>query len=571
MSDTPTMTLSSDSDSTSCTRSNSESIENNSLNSLIEGQESFAGDCSNDCGNQCSMSCADDPSQLKRRRCICFNSIGQSVWGVILIIASISGFIFPPLDVMLWEKLNMRPGFPPYDWWADPPDEVKMRAYVFNVTNHERFLLGLDDKMHVEEIGPIVYLEKLKHSNMRFNENSTLTYTAERFLIYLPDHNTIDLNQTLVVPNLAILGLSSYLHKANYFVRSGLKFLVKTHGSKFFVKKTIYEYLWDNKDTLLDTSQHLAPGLVPSTNMGMLSRVYADFVDEITVKIGPQWGHHDFFKTDKVRGLSQFAGYDKDCPERITGATEGVMYHQHLSKSDVLYYLRKTVCKLVTLYFDEEVTVDGVPLYRYNLSESAFDRVKNGTDCYSMDNTLPDGISDTSKCFYDFPMVASYPHFYTGSPPKDTYVTGMKPDRYKHNSYIMVEPMTGIPFRAVARMQCNMRVHNMSAFYSPEYLRFSNTVVPIGWIEYNQEGLPKHVRYTIYFMVNVLPPLSIVIFIITLLLGFYLITKQIFSHKMKKYVLPTILNFKKQKAANLTSNGILAYEKENFLKKSSKS
>ena len=47
---------------------------------------------------------------------------------------------------------------PPYEWWADPPDEVKLRTYVFNVTNHERFLQGLDDKLNVEEIGPVVYL-----------------------------------------------------------------------------------------------------------------------------------------------------------------------------------------------------------------------------------------------------------------------------------------------------------------------------------------------------------------------------------------------------------------------------
>lgn len=42
----------------------------------------------------------------------------------------------------------------------------------------------------------------------------------------------------------------------------------------------------------------------------------------------------------------------------------------------------------------------------------------------------------------DFPMVASYPHFYTGSPPRDKYVTGLKPDRLKHNSYVMVEPVS---------------------------------------------------------------------------------------------------------------------------------
>ncbi|KAL4711372.1 hypothetical protein ACJJTC_019213, partial [Scirpophaga incertulas] len=163
-------------------------------------------------------------------------------------------------------------GFPPYNWWADPPDEVKLRIYLFNVTNHERFLNGVDEKINVKEIGPIVYLEKLLHSHVHFNENSTMTYIAKRYPIYLPELNSIDLNATLIVPNLAVLGMSSYLHDANYFVKTAFRLLVSSHGSQLFVRKTIYEYLWDYRESVLITSKNLVPGLVPVDNMGMLAR-----------------------------------------------------------------------------------------------------------------------------------------------------------------------------------------------------------------------------------------------------------------------------------------------------------
>lgn len=39
-------------------------------------------------------------------------------------------------------------------------------------------------------------------------------------------------------------------------------------------------------------------------------------------------------------------------------------------------------------------------------------------------------------------MVVSYPHFYTGGVAKDQFVTGLKPDRLKHNSYAVVEPVS---------------------------------------------------------------------------------------------------------------------------------
>ncbi|CAG9794503.1 unnamed protein product [Diatraea saccharalis] len=174
---------------------------------------------------------------------------------------------------MLKEKLNMRPGFPPYEWWADPPDEVKLRVYVFNVTNHERFLAGLDEKINVKEIGPIVYLEKLLHSNIHFNDNSTMTYLAKRYPIFLPHLNDFNLNDTLIVANMAVLGMASYLHDANYIVRTGFRLLVDSHGSKLFMKKTIYEYLWELTDPVLDTSKNIVPGIVPVNNMGVLARV----------------------------------------------------------------------------------------------------------------------------------------------------------------------------------------------------------------------------------------------------------------------------------------------------------
>ncbi|XP_049883792.1 scavenger receptor class B member 1-like [Pectinophora gossypiella] len=539
-----------------------------SLNSLIASTSDKAECADVQCSlaSQCAMSCEDGELKMEQRKSVCCNAVAQCVWGCLLLVVSIGGFLFTPLDVMLKEKLNMRPGFPPFEWWADPPDEVKLRVYVFNVTNHERFMKGLDSKMHISEIGPIVYLEKLLHSNIRFNDNSTMSYTAKRFPIFLPDENTVDLNSTIIVPNLAVLGMASFLYDANYIVRTGFRFLVNSHGSDLFLKKTIYEYLWDYKEPVLDTSKHLVPGMVPVNNMGMLARIYSDFTDEVTVKIGQQWGHSQFFHIDRFRGQPQLPGYDPDrCPDRIFGSTEGVMYHQHLTKEDILMYWRKTVCKSMPLYFDSEMMLDSVPVYRYNLSEIAFERVKNGTDCYDTVPGLPSGLSDGSKCYFDFPMVISYPHFYTGSPPKDMYVTGLVPDREKHSSHVIVEPMTGIPFQSVARMQSNLRVNDMSGF-AGEYTRFSNLVVPLFWAEYNQEGLPLHISWTIYFMIVILPPLSSVMLTFTLLLGCYFITKQIYIHKLRNDSLDSILHFKSKNVNTLAKNKIFLYEKEAFIK-----
>lgn len=47
--------------------------------------------------------------------------------------------------------------------------------------------------------------EKLTHDNVTFNKNSTLSFVATRTPVYLPEFNNIDLNATIISPNIAFL------------------------------------------------------------------------------------------------------------------------------------------------------------------------------------------------------------------------------------------------------------------------------------------------------------------------------------------------------------------------------
>jgi scavenger receptor class B protein 1 len=76
---------------------------------------------------------------------------------VIFLVWGLATLVWTPFHVFMIERLRMTPGFPPYEWWKNPPDEVLIRAYVFNVTNVEEFLNNTDTKLNMEEIGPIVF------------------------------------------------------------------------------------------------------------------------------------------------------------------------------------------------------------------------------------------------------------------------------------------------------------------------------------------------------------------------------------------------------------------------------
>ncbi|GLH03171.1 scavenger receptor class B member 1-like, partial [Gryllus bimaculatus] len=153
------------------------------------------------------------------------------------------------------ERLKMRPGLPAYDWWVTPPP-VLTSLYIFNVTNSHQFLSGEDDMLQLQEIGPVVYLELLIHKNVTFHPNGTLTYVGHRELVFQPNLTKVDINASLVVPNLSVL--------------IGLSVLLRRLHSEPFSHITVYDYLWNYKDPLLQVARNLAPFLVPFNNIGVL-------------------------------------------------------------------------------------------------------------------------------------------------------------------------------------------------------------------------------------------------------------------------------------------------------------
>lgn len=83
--------------------------------------------------------------------------------------------------------------------------------------------------------------------------------------------------------------------------------------------------------------------------------------------------------------------------------------------------------------------------FRYELPETVFHRPKNvSDDCFTLpgDKPLPSGISDVSPCYYKFPIGVSLPHFYGGVDELLHQVEGLKGEKEKHGSYVIVEPVS---------------------------------------------------------------------------------------------------------------------------------
>ncbi|KDR20475.1 Scavenger receptor class B member 1 [Zootermopsis nevadensis] len=427
----------------------------------------------------------------------------------------------------------MRKGFPAFEWWADPPQEVLVRMYVFNVTNYDEFMNGSQTKIHLQEVGPYIFREKIEHKDIRLNENGTLTYTTKRRAVFEPDLNTLSLNASLNVPNLALLGMTSYLSGASFFVKFAFNLVVRKMDMQPLVKISVYDYLWNNSNSLLTFASKMVPNMIPVDNLGVLHMIYRTYEDEVTVFIGPN-NTKRFFTMDMYNGKNRFGYWSNMTCDSVKLATEGVLYHQEVSKEDKLHFFRKNLCRVTPLYFANETVNLGMSTYRYVLPLDTFHRPKDGShDCYTLpgDKPHPDGLSEISPCFYDFPMVASLPHFLAVDPAVRNQVDGMQPDEEKHSGYVTIEPNTGLPLESKAGMQCNLVVKNVDG-YSP-VKSFSNTYIPIFWLQLHQVGIPQYLVSMMYFVVVVLPNVQGVVSALLVVLGTSLLAIGVFRFQRK--------------------------------------
>lgn len=81
-------------------------------------------------------------------------------------------------------------------------------------------------------------------------------------------------------------------------------------------------------------------------------------------------------------------------------------------------------------------------------------------------------------------MAASNPHFYGRRPKRvSDRIEGLHPNKEKHGSFIIVEPITGIPINQCARSQSNVITPKFSGF-AHDIDIFSDMAIPTFWAEY---------------------------------------------------------------------------------------
>ncbi|XP_076618698.1 scavenger receptor class B member 1 [Colletes latitarsis] len=455
-------------------------------------------------------------------------------------------YIINPVKTILEYNLHLRPNSLIFNLWRKPPINVYVQMYLFNITNEEKFLKG-EEKLKVEEIGPYVYQEILENQNVTWHNNGTISYIPKRTVVYVPEMSVGDPEKDLVrVPNIPMLGLSSTLHDAGFFVNYPWANLVNLVNSKPILNITVYDYLWGYDDTLIDLASTVLPSFIDFRKFGLLDRVYDEGENVVFMNVEGNKNmtdeHGRYLSIETYNGSPGMSQWGYEEPEgnethpenticnRIQGSTEGELFPRNLDKHAIFRVFRKSFCRAIPIVFKEQVLLEnGFEGYLYSMSDDFLDPPDQNPDnkcfCRKLKTCLKKGLSDITPCYYSIPAAMSLPHFLNADPSLLEGVEGLNPDPEKHTAKIILEPTIGIPMKVNSRIQINLVMY--STKYNPKIKVFNDMTIPLFWSDLTILTVPDDILLIMRLAIHVLPIAETVIMWLLAIAGVTMIVSSI--------------------------------------------
>ncbi|KAM6976000.1 lysosome membrane protein 2-like [Tautogolabrus adspersus] len=363
-----------------------------------------------------------------------------------------------------------------FESWKTPPPPVYMEYFFFNVTNVDEFLKGA--KPEVTQVGPYTYREYRYKENVSMVENGTRVsaYNTKSF-VFLRDKSvgdpTFDNITTVNIPSWAVMNKL----KNNFWKASLVSMWMNSMGSNLFTTRTVDELLWGYEDPLLARVSSSNPDV--EKVFGLMYKKNGSNDGEFVYHTGQQ-NYMDYGRVETWKGESKVSFWTSDQSNSINGS-DGSAFHPLLKKDERIYIFTPDLCRSIYMEFEKDVEVKGIPAYRFTPPRSVLaskeENPANEGFCISPKECLGTGLLKVSPCRKGAPVVASFPHFHLADSKYASAIGGMSPQAEHHQTFLDLNPTTGVIVRANKRAQVNILMSRISGFAKTRGL--NETIFPV--------------------------------------------------------------------------------------------
>ncbi|XP_077450104.1 platelet glycoprotein 4 isoform X2 [Stigmatopora argus] len=343
-------------------------------------------------------------------------------------LALLGGILFPVGDNLIVESVLeeavIQNGTPTYENWLTQGGGTLRQFWFFDVQNAREVVEEGATPVVVEK-GPYSYWTRyLPKMTVKFNPNDTVSYSILNEAVFEPLYSSGTEMDVISTLNLAVA----------------------------------YNYTFDGPYNIFTGK------------------------DDVT-KVGT---------IDKWR-RSRTLDFWNDTYCNMINGTDGSNFAPYVDATKPLYFFSSDICRSVSASYERSLELKGIPVYRFTLLASTLASPLENPDnhCYCRDlettkNCSMAGVLDISSCQKGQPIYISLPHFLHGSPSLLESVKGLKPILDEHDTYLQVEPMTGITLGFSKKIQVNM-MYGPSKVITVLKKVNSSTIFPLVWMNESAE------------------------------------------------------------------------------------
>lgn len=412
--------------------------------------------------------------------------VSSLVLGTVLLILGLVFLlnVFPEMfKKKINENLELRNGTDQTKRFIDSPVPAYLKFYFFNVTNKDDVNNG--SKPILQELGPYVFREeKLKIITAWHEETGSVQYNEKVTYYFEPNMTEGDLSDEInhinavgigIRAQLLKLSLGSYIHLINGSY-------VETH--------TVDQLIFTGFSFRDNIPKIAAFFICPLLNNCMFAFYYGkngSISEPYEVSTGSlgMGDYTDILLYNNQRQLPFW--YGPTCNE-ING-TDGRQFPPGISRKDEPYVFNADVCRSLRFHFDQDVSVEKIDALRFVIPEDVLaDPNKNKDNmCFCEKNSTAvcptkAGIVSLSTCQNGQPVLISAPHFYQGEQEYWEAFEGLYPNKSLHESFLNIEPFTGMVIYAAKRIQINVDVEPDSRLPFLRPIK-NETYFPVFWAE----------------------------------------------------------------------------------------
>ncbi|XP_058791990.1 protein croquemort-like isoform X2 [Phymastichus coffea] len=443
----------------------------------------------------------------------------------IMLIVSFFCLAFGVTCAVLWpsifrdiihKQFTLSPESINYKMWNATPVPMYLNIYLYNWTNHDK----LYETPHFEQLGPYVFREIDYKVVKAWNENGTVTFQQRKNWHFEPTMSTGSLSDQVTNMNPITITMAYTLRNAEDHLKKLINLILK-EVEGITLTASVKTILFDGyEDKLLKYAVKYKLTTIPYEKFAWFyarndSKTYDGTFNMLTGS--KNINELGMIKEWQFNNRSTY--HPKSCGP-IKG-TNGDLWPP-LPDNKTVSVFSPDVCTTLTLKADGTNEWLGLTGNKYISDAEMFDNGDKvpSRKCYCEDSQCqPSGTLNVSLCKWGAPAFVSLPHFYLADKSYLQNISGMNPQKEKHEFRLIVQPDTGVPLQVRAALQVNFLVEPEYGFKL--FKDLPKMYVPMLW--FTQEvNLTSEYASQVKLLL-VLPPLGSGVSISVAILGILLI------------------------------------------------